>query len=101
MEDDFQPSQISPEDFGKRAAEAMAPGIVDAIKRAMEEWARESGLVNQSGAEPEPWRGGPPSEMQLNQILGKENESTMSQIGRDVNDIKSAVQTMANGTRLS
>lgn len=93
--------QLSPEDFGRRAAEAMAPILEESLRRIMDEFVdnlRESMPDERSAKSNQPaqWTGGTPTSEQAKAIVDRSSAVNMASLATDVSDIKAAVQQMAN-----
>lgn len=94
--------QLSPEDFGRRAADAMVPILEESLRRVMDEFSdnlRSSlSMSGSSQSLPSPqWTGGTPTPEQAKAIVDRSNTFNMAALATDVSDIKAAVQQMANG----
>lgn len=90
--------QLDPADFGRRAAEAFVPIFEESFRRIMGEWSDEfRASAPQTPAQPTPeWRGGTPSEAQLKAMTDNASDSKMDRLLASVDEIKSAVGTLAS-----
>lgn len=88
---------IDPKDFAKQFAESAAPLIAEAVKNAMEDWARENAAQRPSTPATEPWRGGPLSNSQVDSLISRDAAATLSRMASDLSDIKAAIQSQADG----
>lgn len=102
-EEDFP--QLSPEDFGRRAADAMVPILEESLRRIMDEFtdnlrsslSASDPSQSRTSQSPTQWTGGPPTPEQAKAIVDRASTFSMAAIATDVSDIKAAVQQMANG----
>ena len=90
--------QITPEDFGRRFAEAAIPPFIEALQRTLDTWSDQQRAEAPSQKAPAPaleWKGGRPTEEQLKTMSDKSDGTTMDRLIISVDEIKNFVSAIA------